>query len=150
PGQLGATWKAWFIGDALSDLIVAPLLLAWCTVRSNSQVIRFRAAHWVEAAVLGLALVIACRLIFFGPTQYENPLRRPYVIFPLLIWAAVRFDIRGATTAAFVMSFLATWATSIGRGPFVLASSATSFFFLQTAMAVVAVTTLILAAAMLE
>ena len=29
PSQFGQTWLAWWVGDAVSDLIQAPLLLAW-------------------------------------------------------------------------------------------------------------------------
>jgi integral membrane sensor domain MASE1 len=29
PAQVGETWRAWWVGDALGDLVVAPVLLTW-------------------------------------------------------------------------------------------------------------------------
>src|SRR5689334_14905468 len=31
PGSGAETWRAWWVGDALGDLVVAPLLLVWAT-----------------------------------------------------------------------------------------------------------------------
>jgi signal transduction histidine kinase len=73
-----------------------------------------------------------------------------YVIFPFVIWAALRFGQRGATLVVFIVSGIAIWGTSQGMGPFSLESKNDSLVLLQTFMAVVSLTALILAAATLE
>jgi signal transduction histidine kinase len=72
------------------------------------------------------------------------------LIFPLLIWAAVRFEARGATAATFLISVLAIWATGLGRGPFARPTLEDSLLALQTFMAVAALTALTVAALVAE
>jgi signal transduction histidine kinase len=73
-----------------------------------------------------------------------------YVIFPFMIWAALRLGQRGAATAIFLVSGIAIWGTSQGMGPFSLESKNDSLVLLQTFMGVVSLTSLILAAATIE
>ncbi len=70
--------------------------------------------------------------------------------FPFTIWAALRTGQRGATTAIVIVSGIAIWGTTLGYGPFAEASKNDSLILLQTFMAVVALTSLILAAATSE
>jgi signal transduction histidine kinase len=145
-GHLGETWAAWWIGDLMGDLIMAPVLLTlfssggmWRDARSS------RVARTVEILLLGLLLFAIGALLFTGrPT---SPLiRHPYMIFPLLIWAAVSFGTRGAALAVFVVSGVAIAGAARGGGPFASPRLAATLWELQTFMAIVAATTLILGA----
>jgi two-component system, NarL family, sensor histidine kinase FusK len=60
PGHIGATWRAWWLGDVIGDLVVAPLILTW-KLAEDAQVPRGRIA---ERAVLGALLVAASLFIF--------------------------------------------------------------------------------------
>lgn len=73
-----------------------------------------------------------------------------YMVFPFIIWAALRFGQHGATAITFIVSGIAIWGTVQGLGPFSLESKNDSLVLLQTFMAVVSLTGLILAAATLE
>ena len=73
-----------------------------------------------------------------------------YMIFPFIMWAALRFDQHGATLAILVTSGIAIWGTVHGLGPFSQESVNDSLVLLQTFMAVVSLTGLILAAATIE
>jgi signal transduction histidine kinase len=73
-----------------------------------------------------------------------------YLVFPALIWAALRFRVPGAAVANFIISGVAVWATVNGRGPFVGPTLDESLFLSQTFMAVVALTGLILGATAAE
>src|SRR5207253_1024388 len=44
----------------------------------------------------------------------------PYVTFPLLIWAGLRFGPIGASAASLIVAAIATWHAALGQGPFVL------------------------------
>src|SRR5205807_787205 len=69
-------------------------------------------------------------------------LRQSYMLFPLLVWAALRFGQYGAATSVFVVSGLAIAGTAMGFGPFAGKALADSLFGLQTFMGVAAATVL--------
>jgi signal transduction histidine kinase len=71
-------------------------------------------------------------------------------MLPGLIWAAVRFELRGATTAVFLASVVAILGTTRGSGPFVRPELHESLFALQTFMGILAVSFLVLATAIAE
>lgn len=143
----GLTWRAWWIGDMLGDLVVAPLLLSWAArphVRIQSQKIP-------EAGVLALSLLVVGLVVFwdFFRTEHKD-LSLTYLAFLPLIWASLRFGQRGAATATFSMSLLAIWGTAQGFGPFARESLSESLVFLQLFMGVIAVTAMILGAVTAE
>lgn len=139
PERFGITWRAWWLGDAIGDLIVAPLLLTWTPRRRVSP------SRFVEAAALGLLLYLACVFIFERTGAGIVSL-----LSPLLIWAALRFDGRGAARAVFLVSAIAVWATTRGHGPFTRGSISESLFAGQTYMALTAATFLVLGAVIAE
>ena len=107
-------WQAWWVGDMIGDLVVAPLLLTWISPRS-----RHAPARSGEAVALGATVLAACLFVFgpWAPVRLEW-LRRANFLIPLLMWAAIRFGPRGATAAAFVCSAGALWGTVSGHDPF--------------------------------
>jgi signal transduction histidine kinase len=136
------TWRAWWVGDALGDLIVAPFLLAWVTVRFP----RIRPTRVAEAILLCAGLVTACIAVFFrSASAAVYPFEFPYLLFPLFIWAATRFELRGATTATVVVAAFAIWGTSKGGGPFVKERLAESLLAVQTFLGCAALTPLVVA-----
>jgi PAS domain S-box-containing protein len=120
-GPLGQAWIVWWVGDGLGMLIVAPVLLGWAGVA-----IRLKSMKWpavLEAVVL-IALLVFTAVIALGP-QHAWPVQPgPYAIFPLLIWAALRFGPSGAATASLILAAVALWNAALGAGPF--ASAGTS------------------------
>ena len=82
----------------------------------------------------------------------ELPSQRdvPYVVFPVLIWAALRFGPRGAATALVVVSALTVWNTAHNAGPFVRESITDSLLSSQLFLATAALTSLVLAAVTAE
>jgi signal transduction histidine kinase len=140
------TFRAWWFGDMLGDLVVTPLLLVWIS-RPPLAKRRFRVA---EAAALAVVLV-SCSLLIFGRPPGEAPLLwLPYLIFPPLLWAALRFAQYGAVTGIFVLSAIAIAGTTVGFGPFVHGTLAEGLLYLQMFLGVVAVTVLTVAAAIAE
>ena len=142
------TWRAWWLGDMTGDLIVAPLLLAWTfDLRSLPRHARRRA---LEAILLTVALAGGAHIVLDTTLATNHAFTQSYMLFPLLIWASIRFGLRGATAATFAVSVVAIWGTAHGRGPFVHERLATSLLYLQVFMAVVSVTTLSLSVAIAE
>jgi signal transduction histidine kinase len=143
----GALWTTWWIGNLLGALVVAPMLLVWLTQRRSEM----RRGDALEAGAL-LVLLAGLTSYVFGNEPPVGAFHQAtiYVIFPFMIWAALRFRQYGAVTATFVVSVIAIWGTAAGRGPFAFESRNDSLVLLQTFLAVVSLTSLTLAAATLE
>jgi len=141
---IGALWSTWWIGDLLGALVVAPILLVWVSPPRQRRL-------YVESGILMVLLGFVTWYVFGGmPPDGILHQALIYVIFPFVIWAALRLGQHGATVAIFLVSGIAIWGTAQGLGPFSLESKNNSLVLLQTFMAVVSLTGLILAAATLE
>jgi signal transduction histidine kinase len=148
-GHLGETWRAWWLGDLIADLLVAPLLLIWVSGPRRLG----DSTRRVEAAALGIAVVAVSLLIFAGPAGMPTATGRyaqAYWYFPLLIWAALRFGQRGAISTAFLVSVIAVSGTALGHGPFVRVALHQSLIALQTFTGVATATFLVLGASIAE
>ena len=109
-GGEAKTWLAWWIGDVLSALVLAPVLLS--AVGKPPPAPRARAA--LEALLLA-ALIGALGAVVFvrsdaGPGLWE----KSYLLFPPLVWAAIRYGARGAAFATLFLSAVAIWGTALG------------------------------------
>src|SRR6516162_580298 len=82
-----ALWSVWWLGDALGNLVGAPLLLTW----ARWPLIAWRPRRADEAGGMLLGLVAVSLLVFAGPAGifFFHPLA--YTVFPFVIWAALRF-----------------------------------------------------------
>ena len=133
-------WRTWWLGDSSGALIVVPLALAW-----YRPLVRRRQRGRVLEAVAMVGTVIA--LAEFA-TRSHRPLT--YLVFPVLIWAALRFGQRGATLAVAVTALFTVWNTIHYLGPFHFDSVTRSVLSAQLFIAVSALTTLSLAAVVSE
>ncbi len=133
-------WRTWWLGDSSGALIVVPLALAWY----RPVVRRWQRGRGLEAAVM-VGTVVA--LAEFA-TRSQRPLT--YLVFPALIWAALRFGQRGATLAVAVTALFTVWNTIHYVGPFHFESVSRSVLSAQVFIAVAALTTLSLAAVVSE
>jgi PAS domain S-box-containing protein len=138
PGEFGEVWRTWWLSDLSGVLVVAPLVLVWAS-RGLSKLMR---RDLLEGAALLTVLVLLAEL----PSQRDVP----YIVFPALIWAALRFGPRGAATAVAVVSALTVWNTAHNSGPFVRASITDSLLSSQLFIAAAALTSLVLAAVTAE
>jgi diguanylate cyclase (GGDEF)-like protein/PAS domain S-box-containing protein len=131
----------WWMGDAASDLLIAPIVLTW------SARPRFRS--WLEAAeAMGLAagLTGACTLVFARPFDSAGPQPLEYMLFPFIIWAALRFGVAGAAIANAMSSTLAIWGTVHNLGPYAVGRGDDRLMLLQIFLAIVGGSGLILGA----
>jgi signal transduction histidine kinase len=140
-------WRAWWVGDSIGDLVFAPLILVW----SRSPDVRVRARN-LEAAILGFVMVIVSLAVFAPPEFAANVLRgREYMVFPVLMWAAIRFGIRGSVTASVAVMIVAVIQTATGHGPFAGgAELSDSLLELQVFMGISGATFLLLGASVSE
>jgi signal transduction histidine kinase/integral membrane sensor domain MASE1 len=143
----GPTWGVWWLGDAMGDLVVAPVLLTWGTRRPW----RVNPRQAIEMGLWLVAISLASWLAFNvhlsrTPTDFSLA----YLAFPLLMWAALRFGTRGSSVSLLVVSGIAVWGTFNGLGLFASPAVNAPLLFLWVFMGVAAVATLFLAAAVTE
>lgn len=136
--------RAWWLGDLMGNLVVAPLLFVWLSPEAER-----RWSSILEGALLLLSLLTVTFLVFTHPLIFLLA-AQPYAVFPFLIWAALRLGPRGSVSANFLVSTVSVWATAGGQGPFARPALSESLLLLQAFMAVVSVTSLIMGATAAE
>ena len=141
----GAAWQVWWLGDAMGVLIITPLILT-----GRDLVGSIRNSRPIESLSLFLGLFVTCLAIFerTGFAVRDDVLA--FVVFPFVIWAAIRFRIAGVAIATLLIAAFAVWGTAHGNGPFVRHDPLHNAVLLQLFIAVTSVTGLILAAVLTE
>ncbi len=110
------TWQLWWAADGLGIILVAPVIVTWVTKQNALNSISPR--RMVETIVL-IAMLAGLAWLLYGPfTVAEKPLLRNYMVFPLLIWLAFRFNQRGMASALLLFATIAIWNTLQGWGYF--------------------------------
>ena len=138
----------WWVPNSLGTLVVAPLILAWGTPSS----IRWERPIVTEAVLCGIGLGMATYVSFnswfvYGVKSY--PLA--FLPYPFLVWAAIRFGQRGATTGGALVMSIAVYQLLHQAGPFFIPShDNTSIVLLGCYIAVLSATNLLLAGASME
>ena len=141
--RFGALWFAWWFGDALGALVVAPAVLTTAGRESWSR------WEWVKTLAFVSGSAIVTHLVFgqlFGLSSH--PLE--YVVFPMVIAAAVTSGPTATSWVVLSASAVTIWHTVHGAGPFASPEVHQSLILLQTFMGVLAGTALLLAAAIAE
>src|SRR2546427_8685947 len=145
--DFGSIWSTWWMGDAVSVLVIAPAVLLWA---ARPRV------HWTQRQALEAAGLLACLVIvgiavFGGIVPWKDkhyPLE--FLCVPLLLCAAFRCEHRQAATVVVLLAGVAIWGTLRGYGPFARPLFNESLLLLQAFQGVSAVFTLVLAAAVAE
>ena len=140
----GSAWRIWWLGDAMGVLVVAPLLL------TGRDLLHIRRGWRVlEACLLSIAILVTSAAIFSPWTTVRDDVLA-FVVFPFIIWAALRFRVAGAAVAVLLSASFAVWGTAHGFGPFVNHTPLHNAMLLQVFVAMTALTGLILAAVINE
>lgn len=132
-------WRVFWLGDAVGLLTVGTALLVW--KRPNAPLNRLTPAVAGEAAALALGLLAVSTWSLMA----EAEMPRVYLVFPFLIWAALRFGVRGASVAILAVTTIAIGSAVSGRGPFAALSDIDTVVALQGLIAVVALSTFMIA-----
>jgi PAS domain S-box-containing protein len=139
--EYGSDWLLWWIGDGMGDLVVAPLLLVWATAIPRG----LPRIRQLEGLCL-LALLIAVGWFVFLAGYW----RYPHLLFPLLIWAVLRFRQAGAVAASFVVASIAIAGAVHGSVPFGQGSATHTVQILEALLAGITASLLILGAVLAE
>ncbi|MGQ0833503.1 MAG: MASE1 domain-containing protein [Gammaproteobacteria bacterium] len=138
-------WAIWWTGDAIGNLVMAPSIFVWADQTRRG----FRLGRPLETGALVVALLALSIVVFAGGgVRTSYPLH--YLLFPAVIWCALRLGQHATATLVFFAASITIAATLAGRGPFVVTSLHASLLQVELFMAVVAVTGLFLGASTAE
>ncbi len=136
-------WSAaykWWLGNALTQVVVTPALLYWLTGTYG------RAFHrWKELLVLFSALSVSLYYGFVIPHDLHNPVFLFAPILTFLFWAALRLRPFGTANAISLVAFASMLSALNGTGVFAGSSSDQSVLSIQLFLLVVAIPILSLA-----
>ena len=146
-GSYGMIWLTWVLGDMGGALLVTPLLVLW--LRNPRH--RWSGRQFLEISLLLLAVFVIGEVVFGSTLPFaarKYPL--PFLVIPLLVWAALRFGQREVATIMFLVSGSAIWGTLGGFGPFARDPLDEALLMLQIFTGMMAVMALALAGAVAE
>ncbi|MEU5959112.1 MASE1 domain-containing protein [Streptomyces sp. NPDC047525] len=138
-GEFWSVWLAWWVGDAMGVLLITPLLLVLAGAAGPLKLRR-----WKEMLCLGLVSVIVV------PVAVLGELSLLFLVFPLLIWAALRFQLAGSMLCALFASVLTTFEANTQHGAFLHLSAIEVMTKLQAFNGATALTALLLSAMVAE
>jgi len=149
-GSLGSAggvlpaFALWWGGNVVGALIVVPLILTWAA--PSPWFAGRRTQLEIVALVVGSVLLSFLLLGRLFSDSFLPPSSYPYLLFPLVIAAAVRGGPRGAALATLVVALIAVALAAQGGGPFALQTLPATATLLLVYIAVLAMTGLVLGA----
>lgn len=108
-GDVLATFSNWIVAYFVGAILIGPMLLSWLT--PGPRLTPFDQLHLVIVLLFTAAL---SGLFLLPPDQ---AFLRTWHVFPVLVWAALAFELRGATIAVSIVAVAAIWAADQGLGP---------------------------------
>ena len=142
PGFYLTDLRVFFFSEAIAFLTLTPAILGWASPRSvhAHKTLESR----LEAAALMIALAFLGYVIFFTHWRTVPPALL-YSLVPFLLWAALRFGVRGVSASIIVIAFCSIWGAIYGRGPFTGSDPLRATLLLQSFLVFAAVPFMLLA-----
>ncbi len=133
--RFGDSWITWSVGNAAGAIVVTPLVLAWHFQHS----VKKKSWLMLEMAMLGVVTLLLCIFVLFQQHAHVE-----YCLLPLLLWAAFRFGLRGAATAAAAIALFAMIGNRLDNSPFMGNSVHESLMLLYSFLGVAIISVLVL------
>jgi signal transduction histidine kinase len=138
--DITTVWRTWFLADFCGGVVVVGLAVAWR---------RLPDGEWWRRRAPEVGLVLLC-VAGLSELAFRTSQPLTFIVFPALVWAALRTGPRGATLAIAVAVGFTAWNTNHYLGPFVYDSVTRNALNTQFYVAVAALTTLCLTAVVAE
>jgi integral membrane sensor domain MASE1 len=139
-GDFGSVWRTWWLGNMGGNLVVAPAILVavthWPYRRAPGRI--------PEAVALAVAAVGVTAFVFSNETALI------FILFPLGVWAALRFWQPGTVVGILLVASVAIPLTEADNGPFAGQSPDDRLLLAQGFLGVASITMLVMSAVITE
>jgi integral membrane sensor domain MASE1 len=139
-GDFDSVWRTWWLGDMGGNLVVAPAILVavthWPYRRAPGRI--------PEALALALAALGVSAFVFSQETSLI------FILFPLGVWAALRFWQPGTVVGILLVASVAIPLTEADKGPFAGQSPDDRLLLAQGFLGIASITMLIMSAVITE
>lgn len=137
---------SWWVGGVVGILLFTPFILSIARkIDFNIYREKFIEGGLFIVCLIGIFLLI--RVSYLTATL-ERAL--PFLVLPLLLWMAFRFDLAVAMLAVLTTCTMAIFYTVGGVGPFVLETPESSMLLLQIFTGIISISTIIVSATVKE
>ena len=140
------SWRQWMLASVFPTITIPPLV----TIAIRGHLVGCRAdlrRAYAELGLLTIAEVVVCMLVFGW--HDPQPEYLPILLLaplPLLLWAAVRLGVGGASLSLLIFAGSVSASALAGWGPFALSSPAEDVLSLQVFLITISVPLVLLAA----
>ncbi|MFI5337517.1 MAG: MASE1 domain-containing protein, partial [Opitutales bacterium] len=135
-------WLMWWVSDLVGLLLAGPVLMAVTEEQLTQWHTRF-----FEVIALAGATALLGWVGFFRPWPAAFSQFHPFLLaVPLLVWAALRFGVVGASSLALGISIMAALAASLGMGTFASLEPGAAIFSLWAFAGMAALLSLLITA----
>jgi integral membrane sensor domain MASE1 len=143
-----SAWLTWWLADLVGILAMGPLALSVMGRADAERLPAFSAARVTEAVALLGALGVIALMVF---QSWHPVVAHAFWLFPVLMWAALRFGVIGASTSVCEIAVIAARLTGSGEGHLAeVAEPALRVLMLQGLLVTAALSSVLLAAVRAE
>jgi two-component system, NarL family, sensor histidine kinase FusK len=147
PGHRAEVWLTWWLGDLMGAIVVAPCIILWVDRPPLKRGLREQVRGAVAAAsLLLLGVVLFDNWLPFAFRDY----RLSFLCIPLVVLSAFYLRAHEGATVVLALSAIAVWGTLRGFGSFAGSDVNSSLLLLQSFMGAIAMTSLVLSAAIFQ
>ena len=141
--SFATAWDTWFVADAPAVILLTAFFMSWFA-RGFDWLRGWPLLSYLEAVALLVVAMFQSQLFGIGADVGVAGVASLYLTFPLIIWAAVRFQMHGASAVSLMVAFNAIWLTILAVGPFAGNSAVADVRSLQYFLVVVVATAMTL------
>ena len=149
-GEILETFTAWWLGDSLGVLVVVPFFM----IATKFIPQRMHLLKSIEFAVAIFLCTLICLYLFVDLSFWShiNPfiLRRVYLLYPILIWSALRFGPPGISAVNLIVAVFSSYSSSLQVGYFHAHATDDSLFAMQAFLGITNFTGLVTASAVTQ
>jgi formate hydrogenlyase transcriptional activator len=128
----GYAWQARVLSNVLSTLMIVPPIILSCNRDVVAKASAVKPRRYVEAVVLLVLLVLTSSVSFGKEVEELLGVACPIILpLPVLLWAALRFQLEGLCFSTLLVAYFAFASTSAGLGFFAMHSPAQNALSVQ-------------------
>jgi PAS domain S-box-containing protein len=147
--SFATSWTVWCGSDVMAVLVLTPFILSWCCSPGELEKFIRSPKRIIEALFLVAGLGICLWYLLVHGQGVMSPNKS--IAIPFLMWAGLRFGVKGATAACLILSVvLSFFSMQLSSGSAAFLISSEYVFVLQTVVATAVLVSLIPAIALSE